>query len=312
MKKTVSFLFALVIALSITALSGCEIVHLNDIPEETTTPAPETAVDIVILPPKPEYPYIADTNMDKLLDIDASELPGIDYEGATVEYVYSTEFTTYIVDEMTISGTKAILNCLKLLNASDQIDEEFIQYVGVGPHDFRITLSTGEKIYVGFKYDDVFVNGTPYKCDYNENDFSTLYNYISLRRFDPPDSLIPIADRTKEVNGSDLADLSFEDATVEYLSISFGSQVLGKMSAEQADKFFECLRSSVISSEIDNDFSNSFTGGVDSGGFRITLKTKEKIFIKISKIYPDGIFINNYPYKCDKATLEKLESMLEK
>lgn len=314
MKKAISlFITTAFITLSIISFSGCEIVHLNDIPEETTTPAPETAVDIVILPPKPEYPYIADTNMDKLLNINASELPGIDYEGATVEYVYSTEFTTYIVDEMTISGSKAILNCLKLLNASDRIDEEFTQMVGVGPHDFRITLSTGEKIYIGVRSGDIFfVNGTPYECD-DEQNFDALYNYINIiRRFEPPDSLIPIADRTKEVNGTELAALIFDGAQVEYIVTDFSTEILGKMPADYAESFFECLKASEISSEIDNDFSPTPTVGDDSiYGFRITLNSNEKIFVGVNTDFYDGVFINGTPYKCDKETLEKLESMLK-
>lgn len=313
MKKAISlFITTAFITLSIISFSGCEIVHLNDIPEETTTPAPETAVDIVILPPKPEYPYIADTNMDKLLNINASELPGIDYEGDTVEYVYSTEFTTYIVDEMTINGTKAILNCLKLLKASDRIDEEFMQMVGVGPHDFRITLSTGEKIYIGVRYDDVFVNGTPYELDDKEN-CGTLSDYRNIRRFEPPDSLIPNADRTKEVNGAELAALSFDGAKVEYIVTGFGTEILGEMPTDYTESFFECLKASDISSEIDNDFSPPQTvGGFNIYGFRITLNSDEKIFVGVNTDLYDGVFINDTPYRCDKETLEKLEGMLKK
>ena len=320
MKKPLSFLLsAAFLALSVSSLSGCEIVNLNDEVEEITTPAPETAVDISILPPEPEYPYIADIKSERLLDTDASQLADLEYDGATIEYVYSTEFTEYIIDEMRGQAYDTFLKYLKLLNASDRKDESFKQIAGVGHHTMRITLSTGEKIYLGIETGlggDVFVNNTPYECEDHENR-NKLSNFIK-KGYTPPDFLIPNADRTKEVNGAELTALNFDGAEVEYLNGAWGRVVSGKMPAEDAARFFECLNAAEISSEIYSDFYEKneddvfMVGSPAYVGFRITLNTKEKIFIYIDKEYnaTDAILINDHPYKCDEATFEMLERLL--
>ena len=318
MKKPLSFLLgAAFLALSVSSLSGCEIVNLNDEPEEITTPIPETAVDISIIPPEPEYPYIVDFKSERLLDIDASQLADIDYDGATIEYVYSTEFTEYIVDEMRGLAAETFLKYLKLFTVSDRKNENFKQLAGVGHHNMRITLSTGEKIYLGIETGlggNVFVNNTPYECDDEENR-NKLYNLLK-RGYTPPDSLIPNADCTKEVNGAELAALSFDGAEVEYLNGFWGRVVSGKMTAEDSERFFECLNAAEISSEIYSEFFErdgiGMVGSPDYVGFRITLGTKEKIFIYIDRDYHGGnaIIINDNPYECDEATFEVLESMV--
>lgn len=313
MKRPLSFFIAAAfISLSIISLSGCEIVHLNDIPEETTI-VTETQADIVILPPEPDYPYIADIKSERLLDIDASRLADIDYDGATIEYVYSTEFTEYIIDEMRGQAAETFLKYLKRLNASDQKGEDFKQLAGVGYHNFRITLSTGEKIYLGIESgwdSNVFLNNTPYECYDNENR-NKLTNFIK-KGYTPPDSLIPNADRTKEINGAELAALNFDGASVEYIDnswLSCGGTILEKLPAEDAVNFFEWLNASEISSEPDNNaipVSESST----CNSFRITLNDNTKVFVHVAcTAYPDHIIINDKYYSCDEETVKKLSSM---
>lgn len=174
MKKAISLLLsAALIAFSSANLTGCEIVHLNDITEEeeATTPATEAAADIVFTPPEPEYPYIVNMNTERIMDIDASQLANLNYEGARVEYVYSTEFTTYIIREMGSDTANRFFNHLKNLKASPQVIEDHKPHVNIGYKDFRITLNTGEKIYLYFDEiyypDGIGLNTGPYKCDTN-------------------------------------------------------------------------------------------------------------------------------------------------
>lgn len=116
---------------------------------------------------------------------------------------------------------------------------------------------------------------------------------------------------TKNLDGISLSSVDFTDCIIHYYYRGLmGDVLIGIVPEKTAEEFIQCLVEAEISQEIDYNYEMLYGGSSDR--FRITLNTKEVIYIGYDGPFnnPDDILINGEPHKCDKETLSKLEDWI--
>lgn len=109
-----------------------------------------------------------DPDDDPIMNVTPAELQTVDFSDAGIFVLWSAyDFTEY-ADTIFSNDVDTFVQCLKNANISSEVDLSYVWREEDNYNDFRISLNTGDVIYIGLDTsysDDIFINGVPYKCD---------------------------------------------------------------------------------------------------------------------------------------------------
>lgn len=112
--------------------------------------------------------FIIDPDSDPIIDVKPSDLKSIDFSDADIRVLWSRYDLTEYCYGLYNNQLELFLQHLKNASISSVIDSSYVWREEDNYNDFRIVLSTGDIIYIGFDTsycNDIFINGDPYKCD---------------------------------------------------------------------------------------------------------------------------------------------------
>lgn len=109
-----------------------------------------------------------DPDNDPIMNVTPTELQSVDFSDAGIFVLWSAYDLTEYADTIFSNDVDTFAQCLKNASISSEVDSSYVWREEDNYNDFRISLSTGDVIYIGFDTsysDDIFINGVPYKCD---------------------------------------------------------------------------------------------------------------------------------------------------